>query len=288
MRVRRSQLSAAPLASNMNAASRIVVALSTVILWCAAFAQSLEVIQLNHRTAEELIPSLQPLLESGGALSGEQYTLFVRTTPANLRQLRAAIEQLDRKPRQLRVAVRRTSVSEAEHAALSASGTLRTGRGAAAANEPARRGTGITVRGTDVQARDSGERSASVSVLEGNAAFIATGTSAPMITAVAAGGGRRGWGAVAVEYRDLTSGFLVTPRVTPSGVVLDIEQRAEQVRNGAIERQSLTTQVRAPLGEWIQLGGVDESSGASRSGVPMREHRTQSDSVAVWIKVEIE
>jgi type II secretory pathway component HofQ len=259
-----------------------------VFLGCAAFAQALEVIDLKYRTAEEIIPVLQPLLESGGALSGEQYTLFVRTSPTNLRQLRAALEQLDRQPRQLKIAVRRASSSDALREGVSASGTIRTDRGAVSTNETPRRNSGVTVRGTHTTDSESGDRTASVSVLEGNAAFIATGASVPMVTAVAAGAGRHRWAGVVTEYRDLTDGFLVTPRITPDGVVLNIEQRAEQLRNGAIDRQTLTTQISARLGEWIQLGGVDELSVSSRGGVLTREHRTRSDSVGVWIKVELE
>jgi type II secretory pathway component GspD/PulD (secretin) len=276
----------------MNVAPRIVAGLCASILGCVALAQTqagaLEVINLKYRTAEELIPVLQPLLESGGALSGEQYTLFVRTSSANLRQLRAALEQLDRQPRQLKIAVRRASSSDALREGVSASGTISTDRGAVSTNETARRSSGVTVRGTHTTDSESGNRVASVNVLEGSAAFIATGSSVPVVTAVAAGAGRRRWGGVVTEYRDLTDGFLVTPRMTPDGVVLNIEQRAERLRNGAIDRQTLTTQISARLGEWIQLGGVDESSASSRSGVLTREHRTQSDSVGVWIKVELE
>ncbi len=46
----------------------------------------------KHRRAEELIPVLQPLLEQGGALTGQDYKLFVRASSANLAQLRSAVD----------------------------------------------------------------------------------------------------------------------------------------------------------------------------------------------------
>ncbi|HVP09134.1 MAG TPA: hypothetical protein VMT02_06400 [Burkholderiales bacterium] len=40
---------------------------------CSAWAQgALEVITLRHRTAEQVIPVLQPLLEPGGAIRGQR------------------------------------------------------------------------------------------------------------------------------------------------------------------------------------------------------------------------
>src|SRR5690606_2215695 len=82
------------------------------LLAATAWAQSLTVIDLKHRRAEELIPVLQPLLEEGGALSGQDYKLFVRTSSTNLAQLRSAVEQLDKQQRQLLVSVRRSTAQD--------------------------------------------------------------------------------------------------------------------------------------------------------------------------------
>ena len=75
----------------------------------SAGPESLQVIDLKHRTAQEVIPVLQPLLEPGAALSGQDYKLFVRTSSANLAQIRAALAQIDRRPRQLLVSVRHSA-----------------------------------------------------------------------------------------------------------------------------------------------------------------------------------
>src|SRR5262245_24313977 len=61
----------------------------------APVGQSLEVVKLKYRPAEDIIPALRPLLEPGGALSGEGFNLFVKASPNNLAQLRQALEQLD-------------------------------------------------------------------------------------------------------------------------------------------------------------------------------------------------
>jgi len=72
-----------------------------------AFAQGmLEVISLKHRTVDQVIPVLRPLLEPGGALSGQYNQLIVRTSPGNLEQIRAALEAIDAPIRRLTISVR--------------------------------------------------------------------------------------------------------------------------------------------------------------------------------------
>src|SRR5262245_11805836 len=100
------------------------VLLSVYLIACPVLAQSLEVIDLKYRTAAEVIPVLQPWLEQGGALTGQDYKLFVRASAANVRQLRSALAQIDRKPNQLLVSVRRSTQQEMERERAQVSGTV--------------------------------------------------------------------------------------------------------------------------------------------------------------------
>jgi type II secretory pathway component GspD/PulD (secretin) len=258
--------------------------------WPLVHAQSLEIINLKYRTAEEVIPILQPLVESGGSVSGKDYQLFVRTSSANLAQLRNAIAAIDKQPRQLLVSVRRSSRQEIERERAVASGTLSTGDGQVSVNEAGRSRSGVTVRGTNSSSQREGHGVASVRVLEGNAAFIATGESVPIVTAVA-GYDRRGpWVAGSTSYRNLSSGFLAKPKVTGDRIIIDIEQQSQHrdsSRGGQIQTQQITTQVSARLGEWIQLGGVDESASTEQRGILNRSYSTRSDEQGVWVKVEM-
>jgi type II secretory pathway component GspD/PulD (secretin) len=248
--------------------------ISICLIACPVLAQSLEVIDLKYRTAAEVIPVLQPLVEQGGALTGQDYKLFVRTSPANLRQLRAALAQIDRQPNQLLVSVRRSTQQQVERERAQVSGTV------------SNRGSEVSVRATDSTQRDRADGVASVQVLEGNSALISSGSDVPIVTSVAAGGGRRPFAAATTSYRNVSSGFLVTPRVNGTQVVLDIEQQDDRVVNGTIQTQRLTTQVSGRLGEWIQLGGVSEGSSGQQRGILSRQYSTTSDERSIWVKVE--
>jgi hypothetical protein len=250
------------------------VLLGFCLIACPVRAQSLEVIDLRHRTAAEVIPVLQPLLEQGGALSGQDYKLFVRTSPANLRQLREALAQIDRRPNQLLVSVRRSAQQEIERERAQVSGAV------------SNRGAAVSVQATDSNARDRHDGVASVQVIEGSSAFISSGSDVPIVTAVAARGGRRPFAAAVTEYRNLSSGFTVTPRVNGTHVVLDIEQQDERVVNGSIQSQHLTTQASGTLGEWIPLGGISESASSQQRGTLSRQYSTSTDERGIWVKVE--
>ncbi len=255
---------------------RLAGVLIGICLSCAtALGQSLEVIDLKYRTAADVIPVLQPLLERDAALTGQDYRLFVRTSPANLRQLRAALEQIDRRPNQLLVSVRRSTHQEIERERIGVNGSL------------SNRGADVSVHATDSNARDRSDGVASMQVIEGSSAFISSGADVPVVTAVAAGGGRRPWAAATTGYRNVSSGFLVTPRVNGQTVVLEIEQQEELVVNGNVQTQRLATQVSGPLGEWVQLGGISELASSQQSGILSRQYSTSSDERGIWVKVSM-
>ena len=148
------------------------------------------------------------------------------------------------------------------------------------------RGADVSVRATESNARDRSSGIASVQVIEGNSALISSGSDVPIVTSVAAGAGRRPWAGATTSYRNVSSGFLVTPRVNGTQVVLDIEQQDERVANGSIQTQRLTTQVSGPLGEWIRMGGVSETSSTQQRGILSRQYSTQSDAREIWVKVD--
>jgi hypothetical protein len=92
----------------------------SLLLWLGmAWAQaSLEVIDLRHTTAEQVLPALRPLVEPGGVLTGQRSQLIVRTSLANLAELRRALETLDAPARRLVIAVRFAGESLAERSEL--------------------------------------------------------------------------------------------------------------------------------------------------------------------------
>jgi len=240
----------------------------------ASHADELTVIELRFRTADELLPVLRPLA-GNTALSGMDYKLLVRGSAADIVRLREAVSVLDRAPRQLRVSVRYMSAPQSTSRDVRVAGTISGGASTRTASDSA---------------------ISSVQVIEGTSAHIASGQTVPMITAVLTSSSRatRTVDGVAVGYRDIASGFTVTPRMNGERVLLDIatqQQRAADLNSGGATTQSAATTIAGRVGEWIELGGVTSSASEQNSSVSLRGGArlvsTQSDARTLAIKVEL-
>src|SRR5438132_2587955 len=103
----------------------------------AAGQNMLEILQLRHRTAEQVLPVLRPLVEPGGTLTGEGNQLIVRVSPANFAELKRALEAIDQPLRRLQISVRFDEAVESASQGLEASGRI------------SNRGSRVDVRGQD-------------------------------------------------------------------------------------------------------------------------------------------
>ncbi len=226
--------------------------------WLAASLHAqgtLEVIALRHRSAEQVIPILSPLLEPGGALSGQAYQLIVRTSPGNLAQLRAALEAIDQPARRLNISVRFDTAQD------------RARRGVQTDARISNRGSSIGVRVQDSASAQDERVDQRLQVLEGGQAYISTGESR--------------------LYGQAGTGFAVVPRIAGSNVILEIAAQQEAfTRGGAIQGERAVSTVSGRLGEWIELGGARRSSRREESGILSARERTTSEDRAIWVKVE--
>jgi hypothetical protein len=216
---------------------------------------TLEVIQLRHRTAEQVIPVLRPLVEPGGALSGQYNQLIVRTSPENLAQIRQVLDSIDRPQRRLVVSVRFDNAEDRSRAGVEG--------GARISN----RGVSGNVRIDNTSSAGSESVAQQVQVLEGGEASISTGEL-------------RYWS-------DASTGMIVVPRVNAGGVTLDLyAQQERHIRGGAIQGQRASTTVSGRLGEWIDIGGASSSSASSASGTFGSRESSRSAERRLWLKVE--
>jgi type II secretory pathway component GspD/PulD (secretin) len=280
----------------MSKSARLSFWLGACLLALALAAQAqqqvLEVITLGYRQADEVIPLLRPLLAPGGTLTGTSNRLIVRTTAANLAELKQVLAVMDARPRQLVISVRQGSVGEAARGAASISGSVGVGSNAQVtvpAPPGTRRDPGVVVQSerSRIEGRALSSRSAqdssvtqTVQVLEGNSAFIRTGPSVPVTSAQI---NRTPGGTQVTQSTDFVNadtGFYVTPRVSGDRVTLDISTARDRVRNpntGAVNIQRASTVVSGRLGEWIAVGGSSESAERTQSELLSQRRDSSSD-----------
>jgi hypothetical protein len=90
-------------------------------------------------------------------------------------------------------------------------------------------------------------------------------------------------------FQDIASGFYVIPRVSGDRVFLDIApQRATpgQQGPGSADFQQISTTASGRLGEWFQLGGVDQSATRSQSGILSGASGARTGASSVWVRVD--
>ncbi|HEU4646863.1 MAG TPA: secretin N-terminal domain-containing protein [Burkholderiales bacterium] len=235
-----------------------------LLAWATALAQgSLEVIELRHTTAERVLPALRPLLEPGGVLTGQRSQLIVRTSPRNLEELRRALAVLDAPARRLMISVRFDRTDVASDSSVEADARI------------SNRGSRVEATVADSRASGTERVDQRLQVLEGGRAFIAEGTRRPLQM-------RDG-----VLIQDIATGFEVVPRVAGSEVILEVApQRQSPGAAGSVRALGSATTVRARLGEWVALAGIDEASVREERGLTSRSRRGGESSRRIWVKVE--
>lgn len=265
----------------------------------------LEVIPLHYRAAAEVIPILQPMLAPAGSISGFQGQLVVRTTPANLDEIKRVLARLDTAPRQLVITVRQEAEVSRSRSAAEASGSVGGEHGRVTVPGSTRadpRGGSAVLRDGDDTVRlraleESGELSdrntQSVRVMEGREAYLRIGQSAPVrerqVQRSVVGGRVVEQVVETTQYREAASGIYVLPRVAGERVTLDISAQREALARspqGGISTQGIVTSVSGRLGEWMEIGGIGQDTSGQQSVLLGRTATTARDSRRVLVKVE--
>jgi type II secretory pathway component GspD/PulD (secretin) len=228
-------------------------------LSCAAVApraqQALEIIPLRHRTVEQVLPVLQPLLEPGATLSGSRGQLFLRASPANVADVKRALEAIDRPLRRLQVSVRFDDALARERRGIEASGTIGSG------------GARVGITAEDARRTVSERVDQRLQVLEGGRAVIFTGQSRPLQVQ---------GGAV---IQEMASGFEVIPRLSGDLAVLEVQ-------TSSMQGQRAATTLSARLGEWVEIGGSASTTAREARGIASASRSQAEESLRVWVKVE--
>lgn len=268
----------------------------------SAAEQSLEVIRLRHKTADQVLPVIEPLVEKGGVVSGQLNSVFIRASRANREEIKQAIAAIDTPLRRLLISVRQDNevADFAAGAGVSGrigNGDLSVGANRGAAGDPSRQGSGnaevrssrTLIRGSAYSTRgEASDRvSQQVQTVEGGRAFIQIGQSFPVAMREVFVG-RAGVGvSEQIVYRDIGSGFFAQPAIAGQNVTIEISPQQESLSaSGVINSGRISTTVSGRLGEWIELGGTGQSTASTSTGTTQYSTRGSLDQRRVLLKVE--
>lgn len=250
-------------------------------LMCAlAWGQSLEIIGLKHRQADQLLPQLAPFVEPGGALSGMNDKLFLRASKRNQAEIKALVASLDTPLRLLMISVRQDGEETDAEQGAGVSGRVVVGGGA-----PTLSGRAHLYQTDSRGRRDTQQQ---VQTIDGGRAAIMVGSSfmLPLRQVVLTPAG-----VVVSEslvQRDLGTGFVAVPRLSGERVTLEISPRDDTPGPlpGSVNVQRLLTTVSGRLGEWIDLGGSTGAQSAQSGTIASYGTQSASRQRRLLLKVE--
>ena len=251
-----------------------------------ALSAATEVIALNYRSADEVLPAVQSVLGKDGRVSPYGNQLIVNAAPEKIEEIRQLLEQLDTRPRRLLISVDSSESNYLNDRGYRADGSIsagdaevQIGRGEIDGRDQVR----IIRRST--ASRGGGTQQVQAS--EGYPALIQVGQSVPITTS-----SRDPYGQVYsnTEYRNVTRGFYVTASLAGEIVHISISSnrdRLSQSQPGVIDLQSTDTRVSGRLGEWIAIGGVNQQSQAEQGDFLQHRSTQGREDMTLRVKVEV-
>lgn len=267
-----------------------------LLLCCLAFARGaladypIEVIELKARTLDEVLPVVRPLVGDDAAVTGMGNNLIIKASPAQVAAVRKLLAEIDHPPKRLLITVSNQGENLGSTSGYAASADIKIGQGQVGINSPGRPVGDSQGRIAlhDADTRRSRTASQQVQALEGRPAYISVGAQVPVRE-------RQEYSVNGVPYsrevtglRDVSSGFYVVPHVSGEFVSLEILQHDDRRAGagGRIDTQRATTTVRARLGEWVDLGGIDTRGSGSRTGLGYATRNQESTTRQIRVKVE--
>ncbi len=261
--------------------------------------ESIEVIQLHNRSSDDIIPVLQPMVKTGGSITGTGYKLIIKSTPDNIAELRQLVADLDGALKQLLITVATSAQvdnmlnsARAEVIAESGNGTAAIGT----AGQGASSGANVHIDSDKInldanilhtQQHHDSPVTQQMRVVEGTWGSIQMGQAIPIRSRQR---NPDGTVSVTITYRNVTSGFQVLPRVNQDQVTMQIRPNRENISaqgGGVIDVQSMETTIRGKIGEWISLGGSTSTTASDSSGIGYSTQQRNTQQDQLWVKVEV-
>lgn len=264
--------------------TRSLIAVLTVMVTLSLQAAT-EVIPLKFRMAEDVLPIAESVVGDQGKINAYGNQLIINAPASVINELRDVLAQLDNEPRQLLISIDSQNSATSGASGYSVDGSARAGNVEVQTGRGERNGRD-RVRIIRHSTTSEGGGIQQVQATEGYPALIQVGQSVPITTS-----GHDGYGQIyqQTQFRDVTRGFYATATIHGDQVQVTIsshQDRMSSSRPGAIDVQETNTSVRGKLGEWITLGGIDESASSSQSGT-LRRYSTQGrQDLSLRLKVD--
>lgn len=282
----------------------ILFALFAVSLPVKAGTPEVQVIPLKHRLAEQVVPVLRPLLAPGESINSMDNRLIVRAAPATLALIEKTLSEIDTAQRNLRISVRHADRSESTQDNFGVSGGVQTGNTRIVISNPntqrergnvivsgAGNNSGLQVRTERHSIRSQTNSTQNLTVMDGGRAFLRVGESIPDVQQFLVWAGNRPALVTGVNYRDVTTGFEVEPRIVGERILLRVSPRLAFRGDHGVQTvtfEELHTQLTVHPGEWVDLGGIVGNAHELNRRILSSRQSSSTDTSGFLIRVDLQ
>lgn len=259
---------------------RLALLLITLFSVPAWSQQELEIIPLRSQPVDRVLPTLLPLVEPGGTLTGMNNQLFLRASRKNREEIKRALAAIDTPTRKLVIHVSQNRQVDSSSRGGGVAGQVTLGSTSRVDG---------TARVWDTKSVRSESGGQMVQTIEGGRAFIQVGRSLPVPLRQVVVGPAGALVSESVVFRDIGQGFYAEPHLAGDRVTLEISQQADSSGRygyGSADTQRLSTTVSGRLGEWIELGGTGRQAAANERVTLSLSAGEVRDSRSIWLMVE--
>lgn len=228
----------------------------------ATAQETVEQIRLRNRHVSEILPAARPLVSPNGFISADQRSnsLIVVDNPAAIARIRKLVHKLDQAVPRLKIIVRYENANAAEEREARAAAAVETDRTRVAIGDDRGKEEGLDAEISEGRRQGQRQSEYMIRVRSGSTAYIEAGYDVPQRERWQDLSRRYGHIPERVVFRRVASGYDIRPVLLDDQVRIEILPRIsyfdDRGRNQKIHFTQAATTIFAPLGEWVDIGGV--------------------------------
>ena len=265
-----------------------VFALALLVAAVSADA-AVEVISLTYRNPTEVLPLVKSMLSPDGKISADERTnsLIIVDSAEAIARVRQSLAVIDAPVRQAMVRVRFQDSATREERSVSGGGQVSGDNWSVSTGRRQSTRDGVDVRVQDRSVSRGGSSEYFINALSGSWAYIRVGQDIPYTARWSDLCRRYGR---PVVFQRIETGFDVKPVIRENMADVEIVPRISEMgsggRPGGVRFAEASTHVQVPLGQWVTIGGSDQSANEVLRAILEAGSSRQSSALSIQLFVE--
>lgn len=243
----------------------------------------MEIIPLQHRPAELILPSLRQFAGQDVQVSSASNQIIIKGPRSKLAEIHALIDELDAPLSQLLISIRNNASEDQNGSGISYRNTAQVNNNKTTLTFGDKKTTTIVRHRSTANKNNLSQQ---VRATEGFPAYIETGSEIP-ITTVTKDNLYRDL-SVSQEYKPVIKGFYVTPLLLNGDNILLSLSTTKQKQNNQrqIETDKYQGTISGKLNQWILIGGNQQQDRNKTAGLTKYYRSNLNANNNLYIKVE--